>query len=253
MSRLVDDVLLYVEENIEFFHQQRADTLGKLSLTTILKRKNPYLFKAKNVLTAEQIVRGFLDAHISSNEESIFGSWLEGLAIFVNARVYGGHKSGIPGIDLEFEADRTRYIVAIKSGPNWGNSSQLKRMKTDFTAAAKTLRSSNSRLHVVAVNGCCYGRDNKPDKGAYQKYCGQRFWEFISNDSGLFTSIIEPLGYRAREHDEDFRKSRSRMINRFTREFMNRFCNDDGEICWEELVCFNSAIEEPPRAPTARE
>jgi len=33
--------------------------------------------------------------------------------------------------------------------------------------------------NIVAVNGCCYGRDNRPDKGDYLKYCGQRFWEFI--------------------------------------------------------------------------
>lgn len=43
----------------------------------MLKRKNPYLFKAKYVLTAEQIVKNIVDAHISSNEETIFGDWLE--------------------------------------------------------------------------------------------------------------------------------------------------------------------------------
>ena len=30
-----------------------------------------------------------------------------------------------PGIDLEFDKDGVRYIVTIKSGPNWGNSSQI--------------------------------------------------------------------------------------------------------------------------------
>ena len=43
----------------------------------MLKRKNPYLFKAKYVLTAEQIVKNIVDAHISSNEETIFSDWLE--------------------------------------------------------------------------------------------------------------------------------------------------------------------------------
>ncbi|WP_371819634.1 PmeII family type II restriction endonuclease [Treponema sp. OMZ 791] len=53
------------------------------------------------MLTAEQIVSGFLNAHISSNEETIFGDWLEGLALFINSKVYGGYKSGIQGIDLD--------------------------------------------------------------------------------------------------------------------------------------------------------
>ncbi len=68
---------------------------NNLKLSKVLQRKNPYLFKAKYVLTADQIVRGLADAHISSNEETIFGDWLEGFAIFINNKVYSGHKSGI--------------------------------------------------------------------------------------------------------------------------------------------------------------
>ena len=78
------DVLQYVEKNIGTFHEKRIQSLDDLKLIKILKRKNPYLFKAKYVLTADQIVRGIVDAHISSNEETIFGDWLEGLAIFIN-------------------------------------------------------------------------------------------------------------------------------------------------------------------------
>jgi len=88
----LDDVTEYVSENIGIFHQKRIDRLASLKLKDVLKRKNPYLFKAKNVQTAEQIVRGILEAHISSNEETLFGDWLEGLAIFINGQTYGGWK-----------------------------------------------------------------------------------------------------------------------------------------------------------------
>lgn len=242
-----DDVLKYVEENICTFHQKRIQSLDRLKLSKVLQRKNPYLFKAKYVLTAEQIVRGLTDAHISSNEETIFGDWLEGLAIFINNKVYGGYKSGITGIDLEFDSNEIRYIVAIKSGPNWGNSSQIKKMAADFTTAKKALRTSNSNLNVVAVNGCCYGRNNKPDKGDYFKYCGQRFWEFISGDSALFTKIIEPLGYEAKKKNEDFVRSYSQMLNKFTGEFLGTYCKDDGKIDWDKLVRFNSARVKPKK------
>ena len=134
MSNLnLKDVTLYVEENIGTFHQKRIDSLNKLKLKTVLKKKNPYLFKAKYLLTAEQIIKGLTDAFVSSNEETIFGDWLEGLAIFINSKVYKGWKSGITGIDLEFDKDGIRYILTIKSGPNWGNSSQISKMKADLT------------------------------------------------------------------------------------------------------------------------
>lgn len=241
MNKLnIDDIVQYVEKNIEMFHEKRIESLDKLKLVTILKRKNPYLFKAKNVLTAEQIVKGIVDAHISSNEETIFGDWLEGLAIFISSKVFGGYKSGITGIDLEFDYDRTRYIVTIKSGPNWGNSSQVAKMRADFKTAQKTLRTSNSQLNIVSVNGCCYGIDNRPDKGDYFKYCGQDFWRFISGDRSLYTQIIEPLAYKSKEKNDGFIKLYSQMINKFTREFSNDFCKLSGEIDWQKLVEFNS-------------
>ena len=238
----MQDVTQYVESNIGTFHEKRIQSLDGLKLVDVLKRKNPYLFKAKYVLTADQIVRGIVDAHISSNEETIFGDWLEGLAIFINGKVFDGRKSGIPNIDLEFDNDGTRYIVTIKSGPNWGNSSQIKKMKTDFSTAKKTLRTSNSKMHIIAVNGCCYGRDNKPDKGDYFKFCGQRFWEFISGETNLYTELIEPLGHKAKERNDDFMKSYSQMINKFTKEFTTDFCDNNGAINWNKLVKLNSAI-----------
>lgn len=243
----LNDVVKYVEDNIGTFHQKRISSLDTLSLNKVLKRKNPYLFKAKYFLTAEQIIRGLVDAHISSNEETIFGDWLEGLAIFINQKVYGGWKSGIQGIDLEFYSEGIRYIVNIKSGPNWGNSSQISKMKDDFKTAQRTLRTSNSKLSIVCVNGCCYGRDNKPDKGDYFKYCGQRFWEFISGNSNLYTDIIEPLGHSAKERNDDFMKAYSKRINKFTLEFGKQFCDSSGAINWESLVKFNSSIDTPKK------
>ncbi len=238
------DLSQYVENHIGIFHLKRIQSLESLKLSQVLKRKNPYLFKAKYVLTAEQIIKGFVDAHISSNEETIFGDWLEGLAIFINSKVFGGKKSGIKGIDLEFDKDNVRYIVTIKSGPNWSNSSQIEKLISDFKTAKKTLRTSNSKIMVTAINGCCYGRDNKPDKGEYFKYCGQRFWEFISGNNNLYTEIIEPLGHKAKEKNDDFLKSYAQMINKFTKEFSNEYCDNNGIIDWKKIVEFNSSADD---------
>lgn len=234
------EVTNYVEQNIGIFHSKRIERLKDLKLKTVLKKKNPYLFKAKHLLTASDIVKGITDAFISSTEETIFGDWLEGLAIFINQKVYSGWKSGIPNIDLEFDIDNIRYIVNIKSGPNWGNSSQISKMKSDFNSAKKTLRTSNSKLNIVAINGCCYGKDNKPDKGDYFKYCGQDFWNFISGSNNLYLEIIEPLGHKSKEKNEEFLQSYSNMLNKFTQEFIKDFCKENGEIDWRKLTEYNS-------------
>ena len=165
------------------------------------------------------------------------------MAIFINREVFGGWKSGITGVDLEFDDDDVRYIVNIKSGPNWANSSQIEKLKQDFNTARKTLRTSNSKLNVIAVNGCCYGRDNNPDKGEYLKFCGQHFWSFISGDDNLYIEIIEPLGFKAKQKNEDYANIYASLINRFTKEFSDAFCKPIGEIDWEKLVQYNSAKE----------
>lgn len=242
----LQQVTKYVEKNIGTFHQKRIASLDSLKLSKVLSRKNPYLFKAKYLLTAEQIIRGLVDAHISSNEETIFGDWLEGLALFINENIYGGRKSGIPGIDLEFDNESKRYIVNIKSGPNWGNNSQVAKMVADFNSARRSLLTSNSKLNVVAINGCCYGRDSRPLKTKnYYKLCGQKFWEFISGDANLYLDVIEPLGHKAKERNDDFMKSYAQMINKFTRQFANDFCDKNGSIDWQKLVKFNSAEVKP--------
>lgn len=241
----VQEITDYIEKNIPDFHQKRLDSLATLKLKKVLKRKNPYLFKAKFVTNASELVRFFLDAHLSSQEETIFGAFLEGLAVFICGKVYGGKKSSAEGIDLEFERDGIYYIVSIKSGPNWGNSSQVKKMKDNFSKAKRILGTNAKTQNVVAVNGCCYGRLGKEDKGEYVKKCGQSFWSFISGDATLFTTIIEPLGHRAKERNEAFQVEYGKVNNRFTAEFIKDFCLADGAIDWNKLVILNSGIPKP--------
>ncbi len=121
-------------------------------------------------------------------------------------------------------------------------------MLSDFADAKRRISTSGHKSNIVCVNGCCYGKDSKPHKFPkkgtdYYKYCGQRFWEFISNDKDLYIEIIEPLGHKAKEKNDDFLKAYSQMINKFTKEFAIDFCNDGGEINWTKLVEFNSSTK----------
>lgn len=231
----------YVEKHISIFHQRRLDYVqNKVDLLKILKQKNPYLFKAKNVLTAQDLIKGFLDAFLQSQEETLFGDFIEGLAIFVCDKVYSAKKSKLTGIDLEFEKDGIIYVVEIKAGWNWGNSSQIRQLKINFESAKKLLRAKTGKK-VVAVNGCCFGKDNKPDKDGYLKLCGQQFWELISRNEKLYIDIVEPIGYKAKDKNEEFTENYAQIINKLTLEFSQKFC-DDGKINWEKLIEYNSGF-----------
>ena len=112
-------------------------------------------------------------------------------------------------------------------------------MQQNFIKGIDFLKKKHKGVEVIAVNGCCYGKDNKPQKKGYLKYCGQEFWEFITDDPNVYIKIIEPLGHKAKEKNEAFLKAYSKVINKFTLAFALEFC-DDGEINWKKIVEFNS-------------
>jgi len=233
------DIENYVHDNIGVYHQNRLARLRTLKLDAVLQKKNSYLFRVKNMTTGQDIVKAVMEAYLSSGEETAFGEFLEGLAIFVAGTAVGGRKSAAEGIDLELEKNNVKFIVSIKSGPNWGNSQQIKRMTENFRQAKRVLRTSGGLDNVIAVNGCCYGKDDSPDKGDFLKLCGQRFWHFVSDDEDLYKRIIEPLGFEAKQRNDEFKKEYDRILNEFTQRFLESYC-DDGRIAWERLVELNS-------------
>jgi len=171
----IDEVNDFVNKNISIFHQSKLNTLKSINLKSLLKKKNPYLFKAKNITVAGDLVRNILDAFLSSSEEKLFGDFLEELAIFISSRTCNGRKSAATGIDLEFVNKGTHYLVSVKSGPNWGNSSQQKKQELDFQNAVKVLKQSRHKLNVEPVLGICYGKIKTSYVRGYLKVVGQNF------------------------------------------------------------------------------
>lgn len=233
------------EHVITPFYNVRLNNLKELHLKSVLKRKNPYLFKAKNIELAGDLMKSIVDAFLSSQEETIFGNLLEGFAIYVARTLYGGFKSELKSVDLEFEREGTYYVVGIKSGTNWGNSDQVNRMRDNFKTAKHLLRERGHK-EVVAINGCIYGKDGRPFKThddpdkQYYKYAGQAFRHFISDDDNLYREIIAPIDKEARRKDEDFKKAYASKVNEMTQEFTANFMTAGNQIDWLTLVAFVS-------------
>ncbi|MBD0372728.1 MAG: hypothetical protein ICV60_17925 [Pyrinomonadaceae bacterium] len=61
------------------------------------------LFKAKNIELAQDLVKGIVDAHLSSQEETVFGNLLEGFAIYVSEKLYSRQQAKREGPSLELK------------------------------------------------------------------------------------------------------------------------------------------------------
>lgn len=230
----------YVHKNIDTFHNARLDNIKRLKLNDLLANKNPYLFRAKNLSQASQLVTALLDARLSSGEETSFGSFLEELAIYVAQRTGGGQKSSTDGIDIDLNRDSIRYLIAVKSGRNWGNKSQHADLKRAFKTAVRVLKQSKHSGVIQPTLGICYGRFRTKFRDDYLHIGGQSFWHLLSGDKELYVDIIEPLGHEAEAHAEKFRAEKDATYNRMTDEFMSRFCDKEYKIDWPKLVRFVS-------------
>lgn len=233
---------------IKPFYEIRLNRLKSAKLSVVSKRKNPYLFKAKNIETAGDLAKSILDAFLSSQEETIFGDLMENLAIHVCHEVFKGKKAQqgkYRSVDLIFRRDKKIYVVSIKSGPNWGNSDQVNTMKRNLKIAKKLLRAGLKKNNIVSVNGCIYGRDNNPYKKSkdrdlsYYKICGQAFWELISGDDQLYKKIIQPLDKEAKKRDDVFKKLYVEKINEMTKDVVDLFYTKD-TLDWDKIIDYVS-------------
>lgn len=234
----------FVNNNIDDYHAKRAAKFDDLTLKRMLKRKNPYMFRAHNIQSVSEFADALLAAHISSSDESIFGQFLEDLAVFICGETFGGRKSAATGVDLEFERDGTYYLVAIKSGPNWANSSQWAQLRRNLDSAVTVIRQNRHTSPPLGVCGMCYGDRRSSSFGTHRKVYGQNFWSLISGLDDLYLTIIQPLEYRAKEHNDVYLAALNRVRNQFMADISTEFLID-GQLDWPGIVSFCSKAPNP--------
>ena len=108
-------VVQAISTALEMFYKSLIEKIDGLDIIKIMRRKNPYLYRAKAMENASEIVESVLSAFVSSSEETIFGNcFFEPVAIAAS----GGNKALAEGIDLMIKEDDTNtiYAVAVKSG-----------------------------------------------------------------------------------------------------------------------------------------
>jgi hypothetical protein len=62
----------------------------------------------------------------------------------------------------------------------------------------------------------------------------------ITGNSALLGATLTHSHLTLNKYNDAFDKEKARVVNRFTKEFIGRFCDDTGAIDWVKLVGFNS-------------
>lgn len=193
--------------------------------------KNPYLFRARAPRNADQLAARLIDAFLSSSEETRFGDILESTAVAICRESKGGWKSSADGIDLEYDEDEVRTIMQIKSGTNWGNSSQRKKLVSDFQSAVRTLRQGRS-MQVRCVEGICYGPSGLKDYGSHIRIVGNAFWQDISGWADAGRAVMRVVEQHAANGLKDVvAGTRATVVDYLQRSGVTTH----GDVDWDRL------------------
>ena len=230
--------------SLEQFYNSLLEKIDTINIDSIMKRKNPYLYRAKAIQSAAEIVEGVLSATVSSSEETIFGNcFFEPLAIAAS----GGSKALAEGVDIMVDdrENNTIYAIAVKSGPSVFNADSKKRQEQNFNAARKLAQQAKAIYEPII--GYSYGKKRSTGKGRptiYKELAGQDFWAELTGDSDFYLKIITYMGNKPEQYLEKYRESYNKASNRLVKQFTDKFCDDDGSINWDKLVRFNSGYDD---------
>jgi len=173
-----------------------------------------------------------VDAFVSSSEETMFGAVFERCAEVIAMHGRGAKKSGIEGIDLEWDDNGIRVLAQIKSSVNWGNSSQKKQLKSNFGRATKILKQGTS-VHVRCLECCSYGKSSRKVYSTHERIVGAPFWQEISMWDNVYPALIEEIGKHSMNGmDECKNTAVSRLVQFFNDEGMVT----DGYINWKKFL-----------------
>lgn len=232
-----DELEVLISRCLGDFYEKRLQRVRELRLQVFLRRKNPYLFRALGIQKASEIIERLLSDYISASDETIFGNaFFEPIARIVS----GGTVSDAEGVDFIVETETRITAVALKSGPNPFNSSAKKRQSDEFNSVRNRLFKMQKQFDPVLAHA--YGRNARRSSIArtYRDSSGQAFWQEITGDPDFYLKLVRLMRDEPATHRAEYEPAWDAAINRFTAEFVQGFCFEDGNIDWEKLVRFVS-------------
>ncbi len=230
-----------IRSSLADFYRRRTAALETLKLAKVLRRKNPYLFRAKGIGNAAEMITELLSAHVSSSDETIFGdAFFEPICKHVSKFIIAAAR----GSDFVLETDDAYQAISLKSGTNAFNSDQVSKLNDRFREMEDSLRATlrTLRKQFVPIMGCAYGRGNLPPAKSrrYYKLAGQEFWQRVTGDAEFYLKLVRFMRDDPDKHKPVFAEAWDRAVNRLAGEFIKDFCDPSGKILWEKLVEFNS-------------
>ena len=156
----------------------------EISFPKLLSKCNPYELVV-NCQTVESLVDFIMGSHKQTSSQTIWGNYLESIAVKVCEKNLNGIKSKEECTDIEWFCDGVKHFRGWKSSPKWCNADQKRAVNLKETELKNT---EDFGSYKVLTS---YGKTTKRiTTNSFVQLSGQEAWEEISNDNELYNKIM---------------------------------------------------------------
>jgi hypothetical protein len=185
----------------------------------LLSKCNPYELVV-NCDTIESVVDFIMSNHKQTSSKTIWGNYLELIAVKICSLTFNGFKSKEQCIDLEWTIDGKNQYRGWKSSPKWCNADQ----KRAVNNKEKSMKNGENFGSFKVLTS--YGKTTKrTTTNSFVQLSGQDAWEEISNDNELYNKIM--VGVELNRNiigqflENIYISDRDKSIDWFTTNFTN--------------------------------
>jgi len=170
------------------------------------------------LVRVEDFVDDMMYTRLRTSRDTIMGNELEEFVwLFIKERFNGNKVEKKWGIDFEFIYNDILYLLQLKSGPNWANSDQKKKLKDNFNSRKFYHRKNGYKGRIKCILGIMANDPKKRNKSnsTYTCLAGQDFFTFLSGDETLFLELPNYLNEKVVDYSYCINVIRRRMIDYF--------------------------------------
>jgi hypothetical protein len=169
----------------------------QISFPKLLGKSNPYTL-AVNCNTAESLVDFILSSHIQTSSKTIWGNYLEIIALEISKLTIDGYKSKEECTDIEWELNGFKNYRGWKSSPNWCNADQ----KRAVNLKESQLKNNENFGSFKVLTS--YGKTSeKRANNGFVQLSGQDAWFEVGLDDETYNKVMISI------------KDNSKMIGQF--------------------------------------
>jgi hypothetical protein len=192
-----------------------------IDFTKLLQKCNPFELVVQ-CRTTNEVVDFIMGNHIKTSSATIWGLFLELIAVKICNSVLNGYKSNQTCTDLEWVDQGKKHYRGFKSSPKWANADQK-----------KTANNKDKELREQVDFGSykvltSYGKTAKrTNENNFIQLSGQDAWEEISNDQDMYKKVMVGINNNSQIIGQFLNNIYTSDVDRSAKWFSDNFTTDN--------------------------